>query len=182
MTDGQRTLFSVAQRCEDVRVLLAHRLKKSNITLNTHIDSRAQLEGNPRRFDQILTNLLTNAIEACEQQQAPARVEVRAVVKDDGVELVVQDNGPGVPAELRGEIFEPLFTTREASQGTGLGLSLARDIVQGDFGGHLELVDSERGACFVARFPRQQTARVSPEPQAWVPAVGRTPNVRSGSA
>jgi two-component system sensor histidine kinase HydH len=87
---------------------------------------------------QVLVGLLVNAIEAVGRE---GEVSLDARTHADGVEIEVADTGPGVPAELRSRIFEPFFTTR--ARGTGLGLPIARQIVEAH-GGTLE-VDERRG-------------------------------------
>ncbi|MBN8608956.1 MAG: HAMP domain-containing protein [Deltaproteobacteria bacterium] len=94
----------------------------------------ASLEGvritGPDEVVQIVTNLAINAIQACEPR---VRVEIlaRGVARDtaEGVELVVVDHGPGIDASILPHLFEPFFTTKPGDQGTGLGLSVVRGIV-----------------------------------------------------
>jgi len=83
-------------------------------------------------------NLMTNALQAM-----PAGGCLRArsrFVTDEMVEVLISDTGPGIPAEVRDHLFEPLFTTRP--EGTGLGLALCREIVA-NHGGRIEWVRSE---------------------------------------
>ena len=97
---------------------------------------------------QVLLGLLSNAAEA-----APAGGEVAlgARAADGVVELAVADSGPGVPTDLRARIFEPFFTTRP--RGTGLGLAVARQIVEAH-GGRIEVGDEAGGgARFTVRLP-----------------------------
>jgi signal transduction histidine kinase len=84
------------------------------------------------------------------------RVEVRSATKDDreGVELILADTGPGVPEELREEIFNPFVTTKKT--GVGLGLSIVSKIVDGHHGSiHLENAP-EGGAVFAIFFPLEE--------------------------
>ncbi|HYR97254.1 MAG TPA: ATP-binding protein [Candidatus Binatus sp.] len=97
---------------------------------------------------QVLLGLLANAAEA-----APSGGEVALLAEASGgvVELAVADSGPGVPADLRGRIFEPFFTTRP--RGTGLGLAVARQIVEAH-GGRIEVGErAGGGARFTVRLP-----------------------------
>jgi len=97
---------------------------------------------------QVLVGLLVNAVEAVGQHGA-ITLDAR---DDDGVVAIeVADSGPGVPFELRTRIFEPFFTTR--AKGTGLGLPIARQIVEAH-GGKLEVGERRGGgARFVVRLP-----------------------------
>jgi len=98
-------------------------------------------------FGHVLGNLLGNANEA---MGASGEIVLSASRTRGGTELVVEDSGPGVPAEIRDRIFDALFTTK--ARGTGLGLALCRRIVR-SHGGEIELVPSDRGARFRVWFP-----------------------------
>ncbi|RYY08800.1 MAG: HAMP domain-containing histidine kinase [Cytophagaceae bacterium] len=80
-----------------------------------------------------------------------------AVSQDLGseVEILVQDNGTGIAAEVQQKIFQPFFTTKPSGEGTGLGLSLAHDIVTKGHGGTLAVASQPgQGATFTLRLPR----------------------------
>jgi two-component system sensor histidine kinase PilS (NtrC family) len=97
---------------------------------------------------QVVWNLLRNALEATE---AGGSISVRVRSADRWAWLEVQDDGPGIPSELRNRIFEPFFTTKE--HGTGLGLALVGRIV-GAHGGTIDLDSSADGTRFVVSLPR----------------------------
>jgi signal transduction histidine kinase len=82
---------------------------------------------------QVLVNLLNNARQACPRG---GKVYVRTRLDNGTVHVEVDDEGPGIPEELRERVFEPFFTTKPDGQGTGLGLSVSRQIVE-RFGGSL---------------------------------------------
>ena len=97
---------------------------------------------------QVLLGLVANAVEAV---PAGAEVSLEARASNGTVEIAVADNGPGVPVELRARIFEPFFTTR--ARGTGLGLAVARQIVEAH-GGCIDVGErAGGGARFVVRLP-----------------------------
>jgi signal transduction histidine kinase len=97
----------------------------------------------PELMSQVFVDLIANAIDA-----VPNEGEVTLEVHSRGtnVELAVADSGPGVPIELRSRVFEPFFTTR--AEGIGLGLAIARQIVEAH-GGSIEVGQSDSGG---ARF------------------------------
>jgi signal transduction histidine kinase len=106
-------------------------------------DLTGDFDGNQIRH--VLSNLLTNASQAL---RGRGRVQISARVQARTLEIRVQDDGPGVPADVRDRIFEPLFTTR--AQGSGLGLALCRRILEAH-GGTIDLEPTEEGACFLLR-------------------------------
>ncbi len=104
-----------------------------------------EVQGDPVLLEWALEVLTKNAIDALAGRGG--RVEVAAVHgPDDAVVIRVADDGPGVPRELRGKIFDPGFSTK--TSGWGIGLSLAKRIVEENHGGKLVLVPTERGATF----------------------------------
>ena len=101
------------------------------------------IEFDREHLRQVLWNLLRNAVRHAPQEPGSVRIALSAYA--DQVELNVSDNGPGVPRAIRGQLFEPFFTTE--SKGTGLGLYLARELCSAN-GAALEYVDDMQGAHF----------------------------------
>jgi signal transduction histidine kinase len=102
---------------------------------------------------QVVLNLLENARDAI-AGRADGRIRVETRVVDGQVALAVTDNGPGISAEAREQLFTPYFTTKHASGGTGLGLAIAHRIVS-DHGGQIAIGDAGgEGARFEVRLPR----------------------------
>jgi PAS domain S-box-containing protein len=101
------------------------------IDLDLSVDAPAM--ASPDGLTQVLVNLLNNARQAC---SSGATVYVRTRVDNGSVLIDVDDEGPGIPEELAARVFEPFFTTKAHGQGTGLGLSVSRQIVE-RFGGSL---------------------------------------------
>ncbi|NAS11607.1 sensor histidine kinase [Poritiphilus flavus] len=104
-----------------------------------------------RQMTQVLVNLSKNAIQALGNTD-DSQLQLLAGVRESGIKYVeVQDNGPGIPAELLDEIFVPFFTTK--SEGTGIGLSLSKRLVQ-MHGGSLDVYsEAEHGTVFILEFP-----------------------------
>jgi two-component system, NtrC family, sensor kinase len=130
--------------------LISGRAAELQVALATELAPLPQLTCYPAKINQVVFNLVANAIDAC----APGgRVTVGTRAAADGVEIRVMDNGPGVPPELLGRIFDPFFTTKPQGKGTGLGLSISHGIVEAQ-GGRItcEPVPSG-GACFVVHLP-----------------------------
>lgn len=98
-----------------------------------------------RRLAQVILNLLVNASDALESHRRREN-EVRVLARVDGaaVQLLIEDNGPGFPAEVLPRLFEPFFTTKGPEKGTGLGLMLSREYVE-QCGGTLTAMNREEG-------------------------------------
>ena len=152
------TEFDPARLAADTLSMLAHEARSAKVEL--HLESyhgRLAIRGEPVRFTQVLTNLVINAIHACETlDRRQGRVDVRFATRAEGVALEVEDNGTGILPEVLPKIFDPLFTTKDIGKGTGLGLAIIHDIVKGHFGGEITvrtLVGT--GTVFSASFPDQ---------------------------
>lgn len=93
----------------------------------------------PVQLQQVVLNLLTNALDAVRQTPTPA-VKVRSIVRGDRIIVAIEDNGPGVAPQVRERMFDPLFTTK--SSGMGMGLAICRSIIEAH-GGRLDLAAPE---------------------------------------
>lgn len=97
----------------------------------------------PVALRRVVLNLLHNALDAVESQRS-GRVLIRSERVEDGVRLMVQDTGAGIPHAMRSRVFEPFVTTKSPGRGTGLGLYVARHLVE-EVSGRLELDCPEGG-------------------------------------
>ncbi|QKK30054.1 sensor histidine kinase [Rhizobium indicum] len=107
-----------------------------------------QVMGNRIRLEQVLINLLQNALEAVAPKAGDGRVEVRTSTDAGMVTVTVADNGPGIPPEIRKGLFTPFNTSKES--GLGLGLVISKDIV-GDYGGRMEVASDSNGTRFIVQ-------------------------------
>ncbi|MBW2212443.1 MAG: HAMP domain-containing histidine kinase, partial [Deltaproteobacteria bacterium] len=113
-------------------------------------DGLPRVRGDHERLRQLLLNLLFNAADAL---GGKGRIEVRASNGGGVVQLIVEDDGPGIDREIIEQVFDPFVTTKATGQGTGLGLAVCHTIVE-QLGGSIEAVNREQGgAMFEVRLP-----------------------------
>nr|WP_225540612.1 HAMP domain-containing sensor histidine kinase [Xanthomonas sp. XNM01] len=119
------------------------------------------MDSYPGPLEQVVSNLLSNALAHAWPQGGPGRIRIRAAADgSDHVRIEVDDDGRGIPAEDLPRIFEPFFTTRRNRGGTGLGLHIVHQIVTEVLGGTIEVrsrtsdTGGGRGTRFVVRLPR----------------------------
>ncbi len=137
--------FDVVKVTKDSLAMLEHRAQKAKVTLRFTEPEAFVFYGDAARFSQVVSNLVVNALDACEEHwRQDSAVTVLLEQTIDGLRLEVADNGVGIPKNIQEKIFEPLFTTKEIGKGTGLGLAIIQDIVYGHFDGRIEL-ESELG-------------------------------------
>jgi signal transduction histidine kinase len=146
---------SAARLVEQTLDLVAGHARRAGVrvALEDRSDG-AQLEGDLGQIQQVVVNLLLNAVDATPRG---SDVRVCASTEDSDLVLDVRDEGPGVPPEDRERIFEPFFTTKRLGEGTGLGLAISKEIVEAH-GGTLRLEESPRGAHFRVRLPPRARA------------------------
>lgn len=124
---------------------------ETGATITIAPDARAWVVDCDRdRMQQVLTNLLINAVQAA-GPSGDVRLAARSLEGDAGVEIEVCDDGPGIPEDRIGRIFNPFYTTK--STGTGLGLAIAHRIVEAHGGTIVATNRAEGGARFVVRLP-----------------------------
>lgn len=153
----------VAQAVDSALFLFEQRLRKMNATVHRQIEPNSWIAWcDQNRLQQVLVNLIGNAIDAMEDQ--PRReISFRAEMQADGrLALLVSDTGSGFSPTALAHLFEPFFTTKQPGEGLGLGLTISRDILR-DFGGDL-LAEStpEGGAQFVVLLPLSTALKEAP--------------------
>jgi signal transduction histidine kinase/DNA-binding LacI/PurR family transcriptional regulator len=149
----QKEPFNAVGAVRDCLLLLAHKVRDRKCALRFESSVEAvELWGSPGRLAQVVTNLVTNAIDAVPSEEG--QVEVRLEKQQDHLELDVIDNGFGIAAHDLPRIFEPMFTTKKFGEGMGLGLAIVHDIVIGEFGGTIDVASEPgRRTTFKLSFP-----------------------------
>ncbi|MBB3612530.1 ATP-binding protein [Rhizobium sp. BK602] len=139
--------------------LLKFRFSDLGINVSQDIDARLKVQGSAAQLEQVVLNLLTNAVDAVRHRKDPA-IHVSGRADGAWCMITVDDNGPGIAAEMGTQLFEPFYTTKLPGEGLGLGLATAHRIAN-DHGGSLSFDRSPLGgASFVLRL-RQNGSSVS---------------------
>lgn len=133
----QRQKVSLAEVIDQALMLVEPRRRQIGATIEIPQPApEIQVWADPQRLEQVLVNLLRNALDAV--AEAPGKsISVAVNDHDQQVLLSVRDSGPGIPDDVLPRLFEPFFTTKSAGQGLGLGLAISRMIVA-ELGGRLE--------------------------------------------
>jgi len=149
---------SLAAALDEAVSLLSGQLEKAGIALEMSLPAGPLwVRGGHIRLQQVVVNLLSNALDALAGRPAPT---IRIAVEERPGRLIVsvEDNGPGLPEADLERVFDPFFTTKEVGKGLGLGLSISYNIVK-DFGGHLAAGNRPEGG---ARFTVALSAAAAP--------------------
>jgi len=143
----RRMKLDINKVIQEVITLLRNELTRNRVSLRTDFASNLlPVSGDPVQLQQVLINLVVNAIEAMRLYTDRTReLRIRSAKNADGILVQVQDSGPGIKPELEDGIFEPFFTTK--AEGIGMGLAISRSIIE-SHGGQLSLVSASQGTLF----------------------------------
>jgi two-component system, NtrC family, C4-dicarboxylate transport sensor histidine kinase DctB len=135
--------------------IVSSTLKNFNIKLKIDIDKNIVLNTYLNEYEQVLLNIINNAKDILiEKKIKNPFIEIKAYEEEDTIILTIEDNGGGVLVEPKGKIFEPYFTTKEDSNGTGIGLYMSKIIVDKSMKGKLRVRNTNEGAKFVISIPK----------------------------
>jgi len=152
-SSGQLQPVALCRALDNALALLEPRLRQAEAEIVRHCplpEPWARCDAN--RLEQVLVNLIGNALDAMDGQPAP-RIEFDCTGSDGQARLSVRDHGPGLAEEALAHLFEPFFTTKAAGVGLGLGLTISAGIVR-DFGGSLSGANHpDGGAVFTLQIP-----------------------------
>ncbi|MGB5626303.1 MAG: ATP-binding protein, partial [Woeseiaceae bacterium] len=137
---------------EAALTIVDHQLTINDVKITKELaQDLPEIEASANQLQQVVMNFAINAQQAI--GETGGNLIVRTRTGDDAVIIEVEDDGPGIPEEIRANIFEPFFTTKRAGEGTGLGLSVTYGIVE-DHGGTLRIEDPPGGGTrFVVSLP-----------------------------
>ncbi|HEX5670027.1 MAG TPA: ATP-binding protein [Sulfuricurvum sp.] len=147
--DRLQSNVNVNQLISEVETLLGPLLESKRIVLVKDIDPSIEILVYHNELKQVLINVVNNAREAIEFTKSEKR-QISIRCSDDGEHCVIliEDSGGGVPANIIDKIFDPYFTTKFESQGTGIGLYMAKMIIEKHCFGKLNVKNTKNGACF----------------------------------
>jgi signal transduction histidine kinase len=154
-TGTERGRLDLAETVRDTVYLMEKNLTVAGVEVAVTATTEPWVFGNRNELEQVIFNLLVNAMDAMEAGGKGGRVEIEVADGGSGeLRLTIADNGPGIPAATRASIFLPFFTTKDYGKGTGLGLSIVARIVH-EHGGRIELREQGGpGAVFDVWLPR----------------------------
>ncbi|SNY00292.1 two-component system, NtrC family, C4-dicarboxylate transport sensor histidine kinase DctB [Pseudomonas sp. LAMO17WK12:I6] len=155
---GLRERLDLATVVDQSLQLLDARLRDEQVSLVLHLTRPAWVRGDAIRLEQVLINLLRNALDAM-QGKPCKRLEIRLEVDEQLWRLSVIDNGGGIAEQHLNQVFDPFFTTKPVGDGLGLGLAVSFAIVH-ESGGRLSVENGEAGAVFSLTLPIDLEAHI----------------------
>jgi signal transduction histidine kinase len=144
----ERQNFKLKENFENVETILWNRIKNgSNLVIN--IDDDLEIFGNPDEISQVWTNIINNAIQACDSK---AEILIQYRKEDNYHTIIIENNGPKIPNEVINKIFDPFFSTKKRGEGTGLGLHIVKKIID-NHNGEIVCKSSDLSTQFIIKLP-----------------------------
>lgn len=163
--------FSLKESILDSIALIDFVLKQNNIEILTHFDHDFSIHGYKNAFSQVILNLLKNAQDAIIERQVKHGVcEISLEEKYDKILISLKDNAGGIKEDAIDKVFEPYFTTKHKSVGTGIGLFMTKEIIEKQMQGTIQCAnihwgDTENphyGAIFTIQIPQTESTKIPP--------------------
>ncbi|MCP5208161.1 MAG: sensor histidine kinase [Hahellaceae bacterium] len=155
-TEGHLRDTDITQAIKAALHLLDATLRTQKINAHiTGIDNPVIIQGDIVWLEQVLVNLLSNAVQAM-QAEPEKKIDISLQMKPATIELSIRDWGTGISAESLPKLFEPFYTTKDISEGLGLGLSISQQIMEMMKGSLQARNHPEKGAIFTMIFPHEQ--------------------------
>jgi signal transduction histidine kinase/HAMP domain-containing protein len=145
--------FDLKRHLDMLIVSLKPSYKTLPITINL-TGENFEIHSYPGLLNQVVSNLIINSIkhglEHCEQ----GMIDIQVSQDDAEIQIVVSDNGVGIPDDIKGKVFDPFFTTKRGTGGSGLGLNIVYNIIKQKLGGEIEIEDNKpQGTKFIINLP-----------------------------
>jgi signal transduction histidine kinase len=149
LDEAEKKLADIHEGIDNTLLLLSNSLK-SGVSVVKRYGKLPSIECYPSQLNQVFMNLLSNAIDALKESDRPDRniTIVTGVFLSNGAKLLrvtIADNGPGIPEDVKEQIFNPFFTTKPVGKGTGLGLAISYKIVVDGHGGSIKVSENRGG-------------------------------------
>lgn len=152
LDQAPRQQVDLHEGLENTLVILRHKLKQGVEIVREYDPAIPPVMAYGSELNQVWTNLIDNAIDALDGK---GRILLRTRLQDSQVIVEIEDNGPGIPPEVRQKLFYPFFTTKPVGKGTGLGLNISYQIIQ-KHGGDIQVFSQPGQTRFEIRLPLEE--------------------------
>ncbi len=155
LPNKEKIKFKIKDSIHNILTLMTPQLTTHNVDIKVTGDPNISFFGYKNELKQVLINIISNAKDAIINNKniSNGLIQINIQVEQNNILITVQDNAGGVPKELIHKIFEPYFTTKFKSQGTGLGLYMSKVIIEKNMDGHIYVENITDGAIFYINLP-----------------------------
>ncbi len=153
---GEKEIFSIEKACKDAYFILESSLKFYGIEVVFSVIEDATINGYRNEYSQVMLNLLSNAKDILiERKVKNPRIDIEIKNGSNYAIVKIKDNAGGIPEDIIDKIFEPYFTTRHQTQGTGIGLYMSKNIIERNMHGYINVTNVEDGALFTVKVDKE---------------------------
>jgi len=154
----RKETFSISKEIQNAFELILASFKNHNIEIEKNLDDSLIAIGYPNEFSQVLLNIFTNAKDALiERKIVKPKVSVRSFQENSKIIVEIEDNAGGIDEKIMKKIFDPYFTTKDKTSGTGIGLYMSKMIIENSMKGEISAYNSPKGAVFRIKIEKGAT-------------------------
>jgi two-component system NtrC family sensor kinase len=177
--EPQMTVVDLNKLVANVFDIRQRDLERYSVELHQHLQpGLTNTKADPIQLEQVLNNLITNALHAMANNQTPRLLTVATAENSHFIHISIADSGCGIPPDVMGKMFEPFFTTKPVGKGTGLGLSISRSILEEHHGRLWAESEVGKGATFHLEIPIVACEQPQPEPSGPNPSAAAEAGAR----
>ena len=148
----EKEIFSIEKACKDAYNIIESSLKYHNIGIDFNVKQDTNILGYKNEFSQVILNILSNAKDILiERKIENPKIDIEVKNGDNYSIIKIHDNAGGVKDDILDKIFDPYFTTRHKTQGTGIGLYMAKNIIERNMSGFINVKNIGNGALFTIK-------------------------------
>lgn len=151
----KKTIFNVEEAIQKANDILKGLINSHHIQLEMNIEKDLKINSYLGELQQVILIIINNSIDAFIHMNIHfPKILINAYTDNESLVIHIEDNALGINSDLLDKIFEPYFTTKHKAQGTGLGLYIAKMIVENSLLGFLSVENKQNGACFTIKIPK----------------------------
>jgi len=157
----EKVVFNLKEEIEKCLDIENPILKQNNMEVILDLDESIEINSFPNGLVQSLINIINNSKDALKEKKEEKYIFITTKKNDKDIDIIIKDNGGGIPENIINKVFEPYFTTKHQSQGTGLGLHMTYNIIKDGLNGSISVKNTEynyngldcKGAVFTIKLP-----------------------------
>lgn len=150
-----RRKFNLDEYLQEILATLRPKLKSTRHKVSIHCAEGIEINSYPGALSQVLTNLIMNSLLHGFEDIDAGCIDIEVTETEDKAEILYIDDGKGLSAEGKMKIFEPFYTTKRGTGGTGLGMHLVYNLVAQKLGGHISIQESNKGCAFLIQIAKE---------------------------
>lgn len=149
------TKFTLQKLLDESLLILEHKIKLENINIQKHLTevSKLEIKGYKTELGQVFLAIMSNSMDILHEKKDEKKIDISIEKDDANIKILFKDNAGGIPLNVLPYVFDPYYSTKKDKNGTGLGLYMAKMIIEKSFEGSIKAFNEEDNACFELIIP-----------------------------